>query len=76
MGSVTGRRKTAGRAFGIGIHSGVAAGPQGGGGCLRCRGGLRQVKSYGGGLWMQSRVSAGTAGEWQRDLQQKCRDQA
>ncbi len=24
----------------------------------------------------QSEASAGTAGEWQRDLQQKCRDQA
>ena len=63
MRSVTGRRMTAGGAVSIGFHSVVAGGPRGGGGgrCLRCRGGLWQVKSYGGGLWMQSRVKPAQA---------------
>ncbi len=63
MGSVTGRRMTAGGAVSIGIHSGVAGGPRGSGGdtCLRRRGGCWQVKSYGGGLWMQCRVKPAQA---------------
>ncbi len=63
MGCEIGRRINAGRAFGIDIHSGVAGGPQGGvgGRCLRCRGGLWQLKSYGGGLWMQCRVKPAQA---------------
>ena len=63
MGSQIGKRMTAGRAFSIGIHTGVAGGPRGGGvgRCLRRRGGLRQVKSYGGGLWMQCRVKPAQA---------------
>ena len=65
VGSQVGRRENIGRAFGIDIHGGVAGGPQGGGGgsgrCVRCRGGLWQVKSYGGGLWMQCRVKPAQA---------------
>ncbi len=63
MGSKIRRRTNAGRASGINIHSGVAGGPQGvgGGRCLRCIGGLWQLKSYGGGLWMQCRVEPAQA---------------